>query len=218
MTTPITTQERSESIYDWFQLHTREAVWAGAVVAVLAVGGWFYLRSKELKETRAEKAYFDAERSVAAGNLPLAESDLRKMIERYEGTSAAIEARLQLAQVMYDQGKFQQGVDELKPKEGSLDSDQNYGSSIHLVIAGGLEQLKKFKEAAAEYEQAAKVARFDSDRQRYLALAAHAYSTGGDTAKSEAIWTDLGKDSKGTVAGEARVRLGELTAAAQPKN
>jgi predicted negative regulator of RcsB-dependent stress response len=218
MTTPITTEERTESIYDWFQLHTREAVWAGAVVAVLAVGGWFYLRSKELKETRAEKAYFDAERSVAAGNLPLAESDLRKMIERYDGTSSAIEARLQLAQVMYDQGKYQQGVDELKQKEGSLDSDKNYGSSVHLVIAGGLEQLKKFKEAGSEYEQAAKAARFDADRERYLALAATAYAAGGDTAKSVSLWTDLGKDSKGTVAGEARLRLGELTAAAEPKS
>lgn len=218
MTTPITTQERSESIYDWFQLHTREAVWAGAVVAVLGVGGWFYLRSKELKETRAERAYFDAQRSINAGNLPLAESDLRKMIDRYDGTPSAIEARLQLAQVLYNQNKFQEGVDELKQKEGKIGSDRDYGASVHLVFAGGLEQLKKYKEAADEYEQAAKAARFDSDRQRYLALAARAYATAGDTAKSVAIWTDLGKDSKGTVAGEARVRLGEMTAAAEPKS
>ena len=218
MTTPITTQERSESIYDWFQLRTREAVWAGAVVVVLGAGGWFYMRSKELKATRAEKAYFDAQRSVTAGNLPLAESDLRKMIERYDGTPSAIEARLQLAQVLYDQGKYQAGVDELKGKEGDVGSDRDYGSSVHMVIAGGLEQLKKYKEAADEYEQAAKAARFDADRQRYLALAARAYATVGDAAKSEAIWTDLGKDSKGTVAGEARVRLGEMTAAAEPKS
>src|SRR5689334_6507671 len=111
MTTPITTQERTESIYEWFQLRTRETVWAGAVVVVLAAGGWFYLRSKELKNTRAEKAYFDAQRSVTAGNLPLAESDLRKMIERYDGSPSAIEARLQLAQVLYDQTKYQAGID-----------------------------------------------------------------------------------------------------------
>jgi hypothetical protein len=86
------------------------------------------------------------------------------------------------------------------------------------VIAGGLEQLKKFREAAAEYEAAAKAARFDSDRQRYLALAATAYATAGDTAKSKQMWTDLGKDSKGTVAGEARVRLGELEAKPQPRS
>lgn len=212
MTTPITTEERSQSLFDWFQLHTREAVWAGVVVVALGAGGWFYLRSKELKNSRAEKAYFEAQRSQAAGNLPLAESDLRKMVERYDGTPSAIEGRLQLAQVMYQQGKFQQGIDELKSKAGDIGSDKLYGSSVHMVMAGGLEQLKKFKEAAVEYEAAAKVARFDSDRQRYLALAARAYATAGDTAKSEALWAELGKDSKGTVAGEARVRLGEMTA------
>src|SRR5690349_9345372 len=116
MTTPITTEERSQSLFDWFQLHTREAVWAGVVVVALGAGGWFYLRSKELKNSRAEKAYFEAQRSQAAGNLPLAESDLRKMVERYDGTPSAIEGRLQLAQVMYQQGKFQQGIDELKSK------------------------------------------------------------------------------------------------------
>lgn len=212
MTTPITTEERSQSVFDWFQLHTREAVWAGVVVVALGAGGWFYLRSKELKNSRAEKAYFEAQRSSAAGNLPLAESDLRKMVERYDGTPSAIEGRLQLAQVMYQQGKYQQGIDELKAKVGDIGSDKLYGSSVHMVMAGGLEQLKKFKEAAAEYEAAANVARFDSDRQRYLALAARAYATAGDTAKSQSLWAELGKDSKGTVAGEARVRLGEMTA------
>jgi predicted negative regulator of RcsB-dependent stress response len=208
----------SESMLEWFQLHTREFVWGGIVVVALGAGGWFYMRSKELKATRAEKAYFEAQRSISAGNLPLAESDLRKMIERYDGTPSAIEARLQLAQVLYDQGKYQAGIDELKPKEDDIGSDVNFGSSVHLVIAGGLEQLKKFGEAGAEYEQAAKAARFDSDRQRFMALAARAYGSGGNVAKAKQIWTDLGADSKGTVAGEARVRLGELTATPEPKS
>jgi predicted negative regulator of RcsB-dependent stress response len=218
MTSPFTTEDRTESVFEWFQSHSREAGWAAVFVVAIGAGGWFYLRSKDLKNTRAERAYFEAQRSVAAGNLPLAESDLRKMVERYDGTPSAIEGRLQLAQVLYQQGKFQQGVDELKKKEDDIGSDAAFGSSVHTVIAGGLEQLKKFREAAAEYEAAAKAARFDSDRQRYLALAATAYATAGDTAKSKQMWTDLGKDSKGTVAGEARVRLGELEAKPQPRS
>lgn len=186
------------------------------IVVAVGAGGWFYMRSNQLKATRAEKAYYAAQRSVAAGNLPLAESDLKKMISRYDGTRAATEARFQLAQIMYDQGKYQAGIDELKPAVGKIGKNEDFGSSVHLLLATGYDQLNKHSEAAAEYENAAKVARFDSDRQRYMSLAAMAYLTGGNKAKARQIWTELGKDSKGTVAGEARVRLGEMDAMPAP--
>lgn len=217
MTSPFSSSDETENLMDWFQLHSRKVIWAGAGVVVLAAGGWFYNRSLELKAERAERAYFEAQRSVMAGNLPLAESDLRKMITRYEGTDAANQAKLVLAQVLFDQGKFQQGVDELKRSEKDFSGSKEFGSSVHMVLGGGLEQLKKYKEAAEQYEAAAKAARFEPDRERYETLAARAYLTGGDTAKARELWTKLGADSKGTVAGEARVRLGELDAkAVQP--
>ena len=149
-----------------------------------------------------------------AGNLPLAESDLRKMIARYQGTPAAMQAQIVLAQVLFEQGKIQEGVNELTSAEGKIGKSDEFGASVHLVLANGLEQLKKHKEAAAQYEKAAEAARFDPDRERYETLAARAYLNGGDAAKAREIWTRLGADSKGTVAGEARVRLGELDAAA----
>ena len=200
---------------DWFQLHSRKVIGLGAGIVLLAAGGWFYNRSRELKSERAERAYFEAQRSVMAGNLPLAESDLRKMVTRYEGTDAAMQARLVLAQVLYDQGKFQEGVDELKQAEKKFGGSKEFGSSVHMVLGGGLEQLKKYKEAALQYEAAAGAARFDPDRERYETLAARAYLTAGDTARARELWTKLGADSKGTVAGEARVRLGELDGKAQ---
>lgn len=199
---------------DWFQLHSREVTWASAAVIVLVAGGWFYNRSQELKSERAEKAYFAAQRSVVSGNLPLAESDLTKMVSRYDGTAAATEGKLALAQVLYEQNKFQAGIDALK----GANKAGEFASSVHAVMAGGYEQLKKYKEAGAEFEEAAKAARFDPDRQRYQALAANAYLAGGDSAKAKAIWTTLGADSKGTVAGEARVRLGEMTAVVEPRS
>jgi predicted negative regulator of RcsB-dependent stress response len=188
-----------------------------AIIA-FAAGGWFYTRSQNLKAERAESAYFTAQRSVVAGNLPLAESDLRKMITRYKGTPAAMEASLVLAQVMYDQGKVQQGVDELRKSEDKIDGSKEFGSAVHMILAGGLEQLKKFDEAAKEYEKAAEVARFKADKERYRSLAARAYLSGGNKEKAKAIWTELGADSKGTVAGEARVRLGEMTATPEPRS
>ncbi len=219
MTSPYTAKvDRTDSLMDWFQLHGKQAGYVAVGLIAIVAGGWFYMRSQDLKAERAEKAYFTAQRSVVSGNLPLAESDLRKMVGRYEGTPAAMEASLVLAQVMYEQGKFQPAVDELKKSEDKISGSKEFGSAVHLIMASGLEQLKKYADAAAEYEKAAKAARFDADRQRYESLAAAAYLDAGNKEKAKAMWTVLGEDSKGTVAGEARVRLGELTAAAEPKS
>jgi predicted negative regulator of RcsB-dependent stress response len=219
MTSPFSAKVSDpESLLDWFQLYSKQAAWAAVGLVAILAGGWFYMRSQDLKAERAEKAYFTAQRTVVSGNLPLAESDLRKMVSRYSGTPAAMEASLVLAQVMYEQGKFQEGVDELKKSEDKIGGSKEFGSAVHLVLAAGLEQLKKYADAAAQYEKAAKAARFDADRQRYESLAAAAYLDAGNKEKAKAMWTVLGADSKGTVAGEARVRLGELTAAAEPKS
>ena len=203
---------------DWFQLHSREVAWASIAVVALAAGGWFYNRSKDLKAERAERAYYQAQRAVTAGNMPLAESDLKKMIARYDGTTASIQARLQVAQLMYDQGKYQQGIDELKSAEGKFGSNRDFGAALHMMMAAGYEQLNNYNAAGQQYEEASKVARFDTDRQRHLGQAAMSYLAAGNKEKAKQIWTDLGADSKGAVAGEARVRLGELVAAPAPKS
>jgi predicted negative regulator of RcsB-dependent stress response len=198
---------------DWFDVNSKLVTGAVIAIAVVVGGWWFYTRSQHLKAERAERAFYAAEQSMAAGNMPLAESDLRKMITRYDGTPAARQAVLTLAQLEYDQGKHQEGITILKNAMGKLESSKEFGASGHIMMAAGYEQLRKFVEAAAEYEAAAKLARFDQDRQRYESLAANAYLLGGRKEDAKRIWTVLAADSKGTVAGEARVRLGELLAA-----
>ena len=206
-----------ESVSDWFQLHSRQ-VSLGAIGLVAVVGGgWFYMRSQSLKAERADRAYLSVEQSIASGNLPLAESDLRKMITRYDGTPAAMEAELVLTQLMYQEGKYQDGLTALGKATPKLESSKDFASAAHLLLAAGYEQTRKFAGAAAEYEAAAKFARFDADRQRYQSFAAEDYLMAGRKDDAKRIWTVLAADSKGTVAGEARVRLGELLATPEPK-
>src|SRR4029078_6026881 len=98
-----------ESLTEWVTVHKREVTWTVVAVAVLAGGLWFYERSQSIKAQRAETAHFQARQASAAGNLPLAVSDLQKVVTRYEGTRAGAQAALTLAQALYDQKNVTEG-------------------------------------------------------------------------------------------------------------
>lgn len=199
-----------ESLSEWLMLHKREVSWAVLALAVAVLGYWYYERSQALKAQRAETAYFQARQSAAAGNLPLAISDLKKVAVRYDGTRAGTQASITLGQVLYQQKKFKDGIAALKKAEGKAPSD--FRPSIHVLEAGGYEELKDFVRAAEEYKLAAKETRFPVDKAQYQASAARDYVAAGKTEEAKAIWAELARDETGPMAAEAKVRLGELLA------
>jgi predicted negative regulator of RcsB-dependent stress response len=216
MTTPnIPPRKRlgadDESVSEWFMLHRREVTWAVVAIAVIVGGVWFYERSQSIKAQRAETAYFQARQSAAGGNLAQAVADLQKVVTRYEGTRAGTQAALSLAQALYDQKKFKEGIAVLKKAEAKAADD--FKPSVYVLEAGGYEELKDLTAAAEQYKRAASTTKFPAEKAEYLASAGRDYMAAGKTAEAKAIWTDLSKDETSGVAAEARVRLGELEAA-----
>ena len=208
--TPVRRAADDESLTEWVTVHKREVTWTVVAVAVIAGGLWFYERSQSIKAQRAETAYFQARQASAAGNLPLAVSDLQKVVTRYEGTRAGAQAALTLAQALYDQKKFKEGIEALRKAEGKAPDD--FKPAIHSVEAVGHEELKDYLAAAQQYEEAAKLTPYPADKAQYQADAARAYGAAGKTDQAKAIWTELAKDDTSPLAAEARVRLGELSA------
>jgi tetratricopeptide (TPR) repeat protein len=199
-----------ESFTEWFVLHKREVSWGLIALAIVVLGYWYYERSEALKAQRAETAYFQARQAAAAGNLPLAVSDLQKVATRYDGTRAGAQASITLAQALYQQKKYKEGIAALKKAEGKAPAD--FKSSMHALEAAGYEELKDFITAAAQYEVAAKETRYPADKAQYQAAAARDYMAAGKTEEAKALWTELAKDETGPMAAEAKVRLGELLA------
>jgi tetratricopeptide (TPR) repeat protein len=215
MTTPNTEPRKKygadeESISEWFNHHSRELTWGLIGLAVIVGGVWFYERSQSIKSRRAETAYFQARQAVEAGNLPLGVSDLQKVVTRYDGTAAGAQAALTLARALYDQGKFKEGIDALKKAEAKAPSE--FKASVHVLEAAGYEGLKDFAHAAEQFKLASDATQFPADKTEYLASAARDYQAAGNTKAAINIWQDLVKNEDPAVAGEARVRLGELTA------
>jgi predicted negative regulator of RcsB-dependent stress response len=214
---PPVMDDRAEDLGDWLRIHTREVGIAAVVVAGLAGGVMLYQSSLAKRAAAADAALAAPEQSIASGNLPLAQADLRRVVTRYPGTAAAAEASILLAETYYDQQKYAEGLAVLQ-KAPTTGPAKPFASSIASLTAAGLAQQGRSRDAAANYLRAAQLTPYASERDAYKASAARAYANAGDTASAIRIWTELAADPKLPVSGEARLRLGELTAKAATKS
>jgi predicted negative regulator of RcsB-dependent stress response len=205
-------EQRVDSLVTWLELYSRQLMYGSIGLLVVAGGFWFYRQSTMRQAESASTALAEAQAALAAGNLPLAQSDLEKLIQRYGGTDAGAQAHVLLAQVHFDKGEFQQGITELKPVAEAKDA---YTSATAMnLMAAGLEQSGKFADAAAEYEKAAAKAPFKVDHDVFMASAARVLTTAGKLDDAKKIWSALAKDDESAASAEARVRLGEIEAKA----
>lgn len=206
---PTTSRDESFSPLEWMQLHSRELTFAFVALVVIGGGVLFWKRSVAIKNERAEKAYFQSLRSVQAGNPQLALSDLQKVVTRYNGTAAAAQAAMSIAQIQYEAGKPAEGIKVLQ-QVGSSGSAKPFAASIEGLIADGLSNEGKFAEAAARYQAAAEKAEYKADKDLMRANAARALQAAGKGSDALKIWRELAADPESGQLAEANVRIGEL--------
>lgn len=207
-----TAADHAQTFLDWTRIQANYLIAGAAVVAVAAAGFWFYQRQQQITAANAERALMNAKQSMTAGNVQLAQSDLQTVYNRYGSTSAGLEAAMLLAQLDFDNGKAQDGVAMLEKAAGSRAAAAQPGM-IQNLEGDGYAQMGKLADAAKHYESAAAVTGFETEKAFYKAKAARTYQAAGDTAKARQIWSAIIDDPKAqTMAAEARVRLGELTA------
>jgi len=212
MTAQPTIETEGWSFGDWIQANTRAVTIGAALVAVGAVGLWFYMRSAEIKRLNAERGLNQAKQALAAGNAALAQTDLQRVAIRYKGTPAGAQAAMVLAQLHYGQGKTPEGLAVLEPYQTSSAAGPNLGSIWSLTGDGQL-ATGKAVEAATAYQKAADATTLPGERAMYLAKAGRALMASGKSAEARAIWERLATDPEAAVVrNEAQIRLGELTA------
>jgi predicted negative regulator of RcsB-dependent stress response len=195
---------------DWLRIRGRYLTIGAAIVAAAGVGYWFYTRSELIKSGRAEQGLLQARQAVMQGNTALAQNDLQSLIRRYGNTRAGVQAGLVLAEVHYEKGEYQKGIDVLRDVVDKSAAEPSR-AKIHALIGDGQQQMGKAEDAAESYQKAADQARFDGGRAFYSARKARALMAAGKTAEAKKLWEELASAPWAeSVAPEARVRLGEL--------
>ena len=198
---------------DWVRANAKQIGIGAAVVALAAVVWIVGKQWSDKKADAADAALNRARQSYSQGNLPLAQTDLRRVITRFGGSAAGSQATMLLAQAFYEQGKPDSGLKALNEGKAAR-VDQ---ASFEALKGAGYEQQKKYAEAAERYRAAAGMTTAKIAKDRYMADAARALTSAGNKAEAAKIWTTLSTDNASTFAAEARVRLGELVATAATK-
>ena len=222
MTHPISetgspaSQPKAESFVDWFHINSRWITTGAVVVAVVAFGVWFVQR-KSLNETiSADKQLLVAKQSLGSGNAPLAEADLKKVVDRYGDKAAGAEAGMLLAQLRFDRSDFAGAVTALRDLSTKVTTGPN-AASVRGLLGDALAQLDKPADAAVEYEKAAGLTTMPNEKSFWLAKAARSYMAGGKTPEAKKLFEGLAAQSDNeAVSTEAHVRLGELATGGRP--
>ena len=200
----------SDRALAWIKAHRQLTSWVGTIVAIGAVLLVWQLSTKRRSEDIASRELQSARFAFENQNLPLAASELARVVENYSGTNAAEEGRLLLANVRLLQGQPQQAVQVLQdyaPGAAKAFRAQAYG-----LLGAAYENMGRPREAGEAYENGSAAARLDFMKAQMLSDAGRAWTTAADTAKALEVYRRIVKDfPKESTVTEAKVRMAELT-------
>ena len=195
----------------WYKNRQRYIIAAAAIAVAIALVVWFVVASDKRKEAFAARSLNQARTAAEAGNLPLASSELQKLISAYKGTDAASEAVITLNQVRMINGQSELAVVGLRE---FLDGNppEQYRTPASGLLGAALENAKQWDEAGKAYTQASNTAEVEYLKAQYLVDAGRAYRLGGKLDEAAAAFrTILKKYPKSSSVTEAQVRLAEIT-------
>ena len=196
----------------WYRDRKRLPLLALAVLAAAAVIGWFVFASGQRKEQFAARSLNQARAAAEAGNLPLASSELQRLITTYKGTDAAHEAVITLNMVRMVNGQSELAAVGLRDYL-TTKPPAKYLAPAQGLLGASLENAKRWADAAAAYSQASSASDVPYLKAAYLVDAGRAYREAGRAAEAgRAYRTVLEKYPETPSFTEAQVRLAELTA------
>jgi len=206
----------AESFMDTLQSKQREILIGVGVVAAVLVIGWFWRTQTQNKENRGSVALGSAAGAFYSGNKALAKADLIKVADGFKDTPAGVEASMMLAQILFEEGKYDDGIKRLEAAKAGSGAGA-FEASLESLMGEGYLDLKRYDDASKHYLAAAEKTPFDADKDVHQADAARAYTLGGKPEEAKKLWQALAAKSNSPVRGEAHIRLGELVAASGTK-
>src|SRR6266540_4309367 len=174
----------SDRALAWIKAHRQLTSWIGTIFVIGAVLFVWQLSTKRRSEEIASRELQGARFAFENQNLPLAASELAKVIENYAGTNAAEEGRLLLGNVRLLQGQPQQAVVVLKDYADG--AGKAYRAQAFGLLGAAYENMGRFREAGEAYDNGSAAARLAFMKAQLLSDAGRAWTVASDTTKAVA--------------------------------
>lgn len=157
-----------------------KAVAIGAGLFVLLIGGGlYYSYFSAAREREAETQLMVVQRTVNTGNPQLAARDLEAFVHRYEGTEAAAEAQVALAQMYLQENQAAKAVTALQGAESRIGKSE-IGPQAAILLAAAQNAAGDTTAAVATYLAVADRAPHEYQKSEALENAAALRAQGGD--------------------------------------
>jgi tetratricopeptide (TPR) repeat protein len=174
----------------WEQHGTRILVGLGAVV-LLVLLVFFVSRTRAQAEERASADLFRAELSVGQNDFATANQMLREIVDSSPGTNAARTAMLYLGDTSMGQGKPAEAVSWYRRALAKAGHDAVSKKAAVHGLAAALEDRGDFAQAAASYEDLAKLGANDNERGRAMLEEGRCLAKASQSKKAIAVYTQV---------------------------
>jgi len=175
-----------------YQKIMRAALGLGAIIIILV---FYYYNSQETnKEANSQLGI--AEIEYTNGNLQKASDRLARLIEEYDGTDAADKGMFLLANIFYQQKRFDEAQVYFDKFVSAYSGSNILLASGYAGLAACEEVNENFAEAANLYEQAADLAPQFPESDNYYYLSALCYKRVGNFDKARSIFELLASEAK----------------------
>ena len=196
----------------WEQHGTRILVGLGAIV-LLVLLVFFVSRTRAQSEERASSDLFRAQMSIGQNDYQTAVQMLKEIVDSAPGTNAAQQAMMYLGDAYASQGKPADAASWYRRALSKARNTEAKAACLH-GLAAALEDRGDFTQAAANYEELAKLGATDNERGRAMLAQARCLGKAGQTQKAIAVYQAIQRLPvvEQDIINAAGVGMGELSA------
>jgi len=178
----------------WIEKNSKYIYMGLGAILLVVVLLFVNARAKKSSESSASVELSRATRAYESGDYKNAITQLSNLVENYGGTRSGILSLLYLANSFYQNGDTENAIKNYKEFYSKFSGDEHLLASAMGGIAACLEQEKKYREAAEQYEKIVHKYPKAVQAPYFLLRSGRCFTLANDNGKAKQQFEKLVKD------------------------